>query len=184
MTGAKLKEFYFIPNSQNNFQSTFSILIWQPPFFLLNIDWKLVGELGKKRYFILFCTVKTTKLVKVVCWIVFDLSVDYKCFSVPYTRIKNKEMSDYYFRYTQFGWVFYEPPLMKTEVFFQIYPTCECVINVKSIDLSTNFSIFQICKIDQIFNTCQISQICCVCHICQICQIFQIFHMYQIIYIS
>ena len=68
--------------------------------------------------------------------------------------------------------------------FFQIYPTCECVINVKSIDLSTNFPIFQICKIDQIFNTCQISQICCVCHICQICQIFQIFHMYQIIYIS
>ena len=84
-------------------------------------------------------------------------------------------MSDYYFRYTQFGWVFYEPPLMKTEVFFQIYPTCECVINVKSIDLSTNFSIFQICKIDQIFNTCQISQICCVCHICQICQIFKSF---------
>ena len=77
-----------------------------------------------------------------VCWIVFILLLDYKCFCVPCSRIKNIEMSDNHFRYTPFGWIFYEPLFRKTD-FFKIYPTCQCVINVKPINLSTNFKFFK-----------------------------------------
>ena len=51
-------------------------------------------------------------------------------------------MSDNHFKYTPFGWIFYEPLFRKTD-FFKIYPTCQCVINVKPINLSTNFKFFK-----------------------------------------
>ena len=46
-------------------------------------------------------TIKTTKLKKVVCEIIFILFVDCKCFSLP--RNKNEEMSEYDLKYTLFS---------------------------------------------------------------------------------